>query len=101
MTDAELRQIRDCVAEIGARIQPLLSPCEGLSKRNAFAHIWLGVKTRFGESWRTSARAAEVGNFLNWLRDNPNADYDEYTGSIMLSGEEAPPIEREPTLFDS
>ncbi len=101
MTDTELRQISDRVAEVGARIQPLLAPCEGLSKRNAFAHIWLGVKTRFGESWRSAADGEEVQNFLTWVGDNPNADYDEYTGSVTLQRTEVPRIRNEPTLFDS
>ena len=98
MTERELKQIREQVAVVGARIQPLLLPCEGLSQRNAFAHIWLGMKTCFGENWRECAIPAEVAGFVGWIDSHPNADYSEFAGPvtrITVARETA-----EPTLFD-
>ncbi|MSR29177.1 MAG: hypothetical protein EXS03_06350 [Phycisphaerales bacterium] len=96
MTKREYEQIRALTAEIGPRIQPLLQPCEGLTKRNAFAHIWLGVRTRFGEGWREVALAEEVAGFVRWIGNNPNADYSDFRGGIThVSDRRA----TEPSLF--
>ena len=99
MLDSDLTNIREQVARVGGRIQPLLLPCEGIAKRNAFAHIWLGVKTRFTQEWRDRARAEDVTAFIDWMDSHPNSDYDEYTGSITLGDRKTPHSTEEPTLF--
>jgi hypothetical protein len=86
MTRVELAQIRELVARVGERIQPLLLPCDGLARRNAFAHIWLGIKTRFGDEWKECADAQEVEAFIRWIDGNPNAEYDAYGGSVTARG---------------
>ncbi len=92
LQEAALRVIRDLVREVGERIQPQLHPHPGLAQRNAYAHIWLGVSTVFGEEWRERASEASVVAFLEWIEANPNTDYEEYDGPREL----APP---EPGLF--
>lgn len=82
MSPEELAQIKDLVAQIGQEIQPLLHPHPELARRNAFAHIWLGLKMRFGEYWRESGKGTEILNFLEWIRCNPNADYEVYAGAV-------------------
>ncbi len=99
MLDSDLTKIREQVARVGGRIQPLLLPCEGIAKRNAFAHIWLGVKTRFSEEWRDRARAEDVAAFVDWIDAHPNADYEEYAGSVVLSDMKTADSREEPTLF--
>lgn len=61
-------------------IQPLLAPHPGLAQRNAHAHVWLGLKVIFGESWRQDAAPASVQAFLDWIEQHPNADYERYAG---------------------
>lgn len=94
MTPGELAAIRTRVAEIGPRIQPLLHPHPPLPERNAFAHIWLGLKHVFGDAWRARADPASVHAFLDWIELEPNGDYSDYAG---------PTRERidEPGLFDA
>ena len=52
----------------------------GLARRNAHAHVWLGLKVVFGEEWRERTAPASVRAFLDWMDANPNADYEEYAG---------------------
>lgn len=82
MTPGELAAIRARVAEIGQRIQPLLHPHPPLPERNAFAHIWLGLKETFGERWRERADPASVQAFLDWIEREPNADYGDFPGPV-------------------
>ncbi|MDA1008710.1 MAG: hypothetical protein O2800_06880 [Planctomycetota bacterium] len=101
MLPAELVEVSAAVRHAGDVIQPLLHPHPGLAKRNAFAHLWLGVKTRFGDDWRERASQKSVLAFVAWMIENPNADYEEYAGEIELSAPRvrvAPAPER--TLFD-
>lgn len=76
------------VRDVGARIQPLLEPHPGLAARNAHAHIWLGIKVRFGDSWRERASLEGVCAFLDWIESNPNADYEDFPGPIQLKDPE-------------
>ena len=99
MNSVQLKTIRDQVALIGARIQPQLLPHESLARRNAFAHIWLGVKTVFGEHWRESGIDSEVLAFVTWIDANPNADYESFPGPVTP----CPPLPEKPAekgLFD-
>ena len=64
-----------------------------LPERNAFAHIWLGLKLVFGESWRERADPESVHAFLNWIEREPNPDYGEYAGPVRERIDE-------PGLFD-
>jgi hypothetical protein len=80
----QLNAIASRVREVADRIQPLLEPHPGLAARNAHAHIWLGIKLRFGESWRSRATHAGVCAFIEWIDSNPNADYEEFPGPIEL-----------------
>ena len=82
MEASDIKQIREAVAQIGARIQPQLLPHESLAQRNAFAHIWLGVRTTFGEHWRATGCPGEVTAFIAWIGENPNADYESFTGQV-------------------
>jgi len=72
------------VRSAGDRIQPLLEPHPGLAARNAHAHLWLGIKVRFGDDWRTRARPEGVLAFIAWVEENPNADYQAFPGPIEL-----------------
>lgn len=100
MDSVQLKQIRDQVALIGARIQPQLLPHESLAHRNAFAHIWLGVKTVFGEHWRESGIDSEVTAFIAWIGANPNADYESFPGPVTPAlPPPSKPIEK--GLFDA
>jgi hypothetical protein len=94
MTSGELASIRERVAEIGARIQPLLVPHPPLAQRNAFAHIWLGIRVTFGDDWRERADPASVHAFLEWIAGEPNADYGDYSGPVRERVDE-------PGLFDA
>ena len=76
----ELQAVNARVREVADRIQPLLEPHPGLAKRNAHAHVWLGLKVIFGDDWRERAAPASVLAFLAWMDANPNADYDESAG---------------------
>ncbi len=76
------------VRTVGDRVQPLLEPHPGLAARNAHAHIWLGIKTLFGSSWRERAHAAQVVAFIRWIELNPNAEYAEYIAPITLKDPE-------------
>ena len=76
----ELQAVNARVRAVAERIQPLLEPHPGLAKRNAHAHVWLGLKVIFGDDWRERAAPASVLAFLGWMDANPNADYEEYAG---------------------
>jgi len=78
----DLRQVQARVNEVSACIQPLLLPHPELARRNAHAHVWLGIKVRFGEDWRERACLESVMTFLDWMRTNPNGDYGEYAGPV-------------------
>jgi len=80
MSPAELAAVNARVRAVSDRIQPLLEPHPGLARRNAHAHVWLGLKVVFGEEWRERTSPASVHAFLDWMDANPNADYDEYAG---------------------
>ena len=93
MNSEQLKTIREQVAQTGARIQLQLLPHDGLPHRNAFAHIWLGVKTVFGEHWREGAQSSEVGAFVAWIGANPNASYESFDGEVtpcLLLAQKAP-----------
>ena len=55
-------------------------PHPGLAQRNAYAHVWLGLKVIFGEEWRERTAPASIRAFLDWMDANPNAEYDDYAG---------------------
>jgi len=82
MNAEELKRIRSEVAQAGEKIQPLLLPHESLARRNAFAHIWLGIRTIFSEHWRDGGRVDEVSHFIDWIGKNPNADYESFGGQV-------------------
>jgi hypothetical protein len=115
----ELTNIREQVAATGDAIQPLLLPHAGLARRNAYAHIWLGISAMFGDQWRSTAIAGEVIDFVRWIGANPNEDYGAFTGPttrlpasdrtpMPRASEKATPqrsmerkISAEPSLFDA
>jgi len=115
----ELTSIREHVAATGDAIQPLLLPHAGLARRNAYAHIWLGISTVFGDQWRATAVAREVINFVQWIGAHPNEDYAAFSGpATRLPESEQTPLPRasektaphrsaghkvvlEPSLFDA
>lgn len=78
----ELAQVTARVREVADHIQPLLLPHPGLARRNAHAHVWLGLKVVFGEDWRDRAAPASVHAFLDWMAAEPNADYGDYRGPV-------------------
>jgi hypothetical protein len=80
MRPEELATVTARVRSVADRVQPLLDPHPGLAKRNAHAHVWLGLKVVFGEEWRERAAPESVLAFLSWIDANPNAAYDEYRG---------------------
>ena len=80
MRPDELQAVNARVRAVADRIQPLLEPHPGLARRNAYAHVWLGLKVTFGDDWRERAAPASVLAFLEWMDANPNADYEEYAG---------------------
>ncbi len=82
MDAQDLTTITVRVHEVAERIQPLLAPHAGLARRNAHAHVWLGLKVRFGEDWREHATAGSVRAFLDWIDTAPNAGYEEYGGPV-------------------
>jgi hypothetical protein len=84
MQKRHLDDISSRVRVVGDRIQPLLEPHPGLAARNAHAHLWLGIKVRFGEDWRVRARHEGVVAFIAWVEENPNADYEAFPGPIEL-----------------
>jgi hypothetical protein len=88
---AELTSIREQVAATGDAIQPLLLPHSELARRNAYAHIWLGISTVFGDQWRITAIASEVTRFVEWIGTNPNEDYEAFPGPATR----LPPPDRE------
>jgi hypothetical protein len=89
MSPDELAAVNARVRAVSDRIQPLLEPHPGLARRNAHAHVWLGLKVVFGEEWRECTSPASVHAFLDWMDANPNADYDEYAGPReVLTAEE-------------
>ncbi len=82
MNPSQLKTIREQVAMVGADIQPKLLPEPGLARRNAYAHIWLGIKTVFGEHWREGCVSEEVVLFVAWIAEHPNADYADFGGRV-------------------
>jgi len=91
---AELMSIREHVASTGDAIQPLLLPHAGLARRNAYAHVWLGISEVFGDQWRATAVASEVISFVQWIGANPNQDYAVFSGPATR----VPESERTPLL---
>ena len=85
----ELVSVNDRVLAVAGRIQPLLEPHPGLARRNAHAHVWLGLKAIFGDDWRERAAPTSVHAFLAWMDANPNAEYDQYRGPREELGAEA------------
>lgn len=84
MTPEEVDSIRERVRRVAERIQPLLLPEPGLSRRNAPAHLWLGVRILFGDEWRARADPASVLRFIDWVESNPNSDYNSWNESPRL-----------------
>lgn len=80
MSPAELTAVTTRVRAVAERIQPLLAPHPGLVRRNAHAHVWLGLKVVLGEDWRQTATPASVHALLAWMEREPNAEYEAYTG---------------------
>jgi hypothetical protein len=80
VTPAQLAAVTERVRAVAERIQPLLAPHPGLAKRNAHAHVWLGLKVVLGEDWRTAAAPASVHALLDWMEREPNAEYEAYDG---------------------
>ena len=80
MQPEQLTAVTQRVRTIAEAIQPQLLPHPGLAQRNAYAHVWLGLKVVFGEDWRERAAPASVHAFLDWMERNPNGDYDQYQG---------------------
>ena len=76
----ELAAVNARVRAVADRIQPLLEPHPGLVRRNAHAHVWLGLKLIFGDQWRERAAPASVHAFLAWIDAHPNADSGDYRG---------------------
>jgi len=94
---AELMAIREHVAAVGDAIQPLLLPHAGLARRNAYAHVWLGISTVFGDQWRATAVAHQVIDFVHWIGVNPNEDYAAFSGpAIRLPESEQTSLPRPP-----
>lgn len=85
----QLAEVTERVRAVADRIQPLLEPHPGLARRNAHAHVWLGIKVVFGDDWRARADPASVGAFLAWMDHHPNADYGDYPGPREQLGAEA------------
>ena len=86
MAAPTLTQVNARVREVADRIQPLLAPHAGLTRRNAHAHAWLGIKTVFGEQWRERADLAAVLAFVEWMDAHPNDDYEAYDGPVRHLG---------------
>lgn len=82
MAEPTLAQVNARVREVADRIQPLLAPHAGLARRNAHAHVWLGIRLRFGEDWRERACLGSVMAFVDWIDANPNSGYEDYAGPI-------------------
>ena len=80
MRPDQLAAVNDRVRAVAERIQPLLEPHPGLARRNAHAHVWLGLKVIFGDDWRERAAPGSVQALLAWIEAHPNADYDAYGG---------------------
>lgn len=80
MQPDELAALTARVRTVADQIQPELRPHPGLAARNAYAHVWLGLKVIFGEDWRNRITPASATAFLEWISANPNADYDDYSG---------------------
>ncbi len=76
----ELVAVNDRVRAVAERIQPLLEPHSGLARRNAHAHVWLGLKVTFGGDWRKRASPGSIHAFLDWMTAHPNSDYGAYGG---------------------
>jgi len=83
LSHEESTAIREAVARVGDRIQPILHPHPGLERRNAYAHLWLGIKVRFGEEWRDSADPSSVLALIQWIDANPNLEYDDWAGPAV------------------
>ena len=98
MTPQEILRIRERVARVGATIQPQLHPHAALATRNAFAHLWLGISTRFGDRWRQCAVATEVEVFVEWIGAHPNDEYEAFLGPTTRN--EVRSVPDEPSLFD-
>jgi hypothetical protein len=75
-------QVQQRVHDVADRIQPLLHPHPGLARRNAHAHVWLGIRERFGQDWRERACLTSVMAFVEWIEANPNAEYGVFDGPI-------------------
>jgi hypothetical protein len=82
MAAPTLAQVNARVREVADRIQPLLTPHPGLARRNAHAHVWLGIRERFGQDWRERACLTSVVAFVEWIGTNPNAEYGNFDGPI-------------------
>jgi len=82
MAAPTLAQVNARVSEVADRIQPRLTPHPGLARRNAHAHVWLGIRERFGQDWRERACLTSVVAFVDWIDANPNAEYGDFDGPI-------------------
>jgi hypothetical protein len=77
-----LDRIRQRVHEVAEAIQPRLHPHPGLARRNAHAHIWLGISERFGQDWRERADLACVLEMVEWFMNHPNDGYKAFAGPV-------------------
>lgn len=84
MQPDQLNTVTQRVRAVAEAIQPQLLPHPGLAQRNAYAHVWLGLKVVFGEDWRERAAPASVHAFLDWMERCPNEDYAAYTGPVQF-----------------
>ena len=72
MTKEELKAL---IAEVGAEIQPKLTPLPGHSRRNAYAHIYGAVRDLCGDTY-SEADPEKVVRLVEAIRRNPNATYE-------------------------
>ena len=52
MSPENMNRVRRAVAVAGDHLKDKLPPVEGLAHRNAYAHIWKTIKTKFGVSYK-------------------------------------------------
>lgn len=73
MTPENMNRIQRAVSVAGDHLKDLLPPVEGLAHRNAYAHIWKAIKTKYGMSYKF-VPDSEVQNMLELIdqcRNNP------------------------------
>ena len=73
MNNDNAKLVRDAVKEAGDYLQEKLPPHPNHAKRNAYAHLWRGIKEEMGRSYKEcdDSDLPKILELIQHMRQNP------------------------------